>query len=257
MEIYSSARSANSATVHFQVPDASQIQGTFRGPFCKYSHTLPSTVPIRNGTAIVVDPCYWSPKLPFRYNINLTYVDASGTHEYQAMWGLRWCVPHKGNLLLDGKGYVLRAVEWRDDFELESYREHACALLTHRRLDAKIYEQASELGVVIVDTDAEPFEGERSAEAIALQPAVHTLYQSDAKTDALSLSPEDENVAVKIVDESSIRSLQNADCLSSVFAHRRIDASSLSDMRRECDTLQSDLASYGQFSGYLISSKGQ
>jgi hypothetical protein len=257
MEIYCSSRSANSATVHFFVPDASEIQGTLRGPFCKYSHTLPSTLPIRDGKAIVVDPCYWSPRLPFRYEIKLTYLTDTGKHEFQAMWGIRWCVPHRGNLLLDGKGYVLRAVEWRDEFTLESYREHACALLTQQRLSPEAYELASELGVVVVDTDTTTFDGEQSTQAIALKPAVHALHRSGTKTDALSLSGEDTNLAVRILDEVALRAREASDGSLSILAQRKRDATSLSDMRRECDKLQSDLASVGQFSGYLITTKSQ
>jgi|GEM_PF-6084485 len=264
LQVYSSERTSAVCRVHFREKEVeSHIEGTLRGPFCKYSRTLPSTTPIRNGVATVVDPCYWTPRLPFRYEIKLDVESGSKSEHIEFMWGMRRCVPHQSNLLLDGKGYVIRAAETAGEIDLDEYREFSCSLFTKRRLEASVYERASESGVLVVDVDEAPHAGDRSIAAIALQPAVHLLAAKGIRSDALSL---DRNQSCQTGDgknyiavvQSELEAKEQVKSKSiryPILVERQIAADRLSDMRRECDTLQRDLAKHSQFAGYLISSK--
>lgn len=254
LQIYSSERNAAVCRVHFEtIGTESRIEGTLRGPFCKYSHTLPSTIPIRNGIATVVDPCYWTPRLPFRYEVKIDVESGSQSDHLEFMWGMRWCVPHQSNLLLDGKGYVVRAAEADDDIDLDEFRALSCGLFTKRRLEANVYETASESGVLIVAADNADYSRDRSTAAIALHPAVHFLHAGDFRTDALSLEVGENTHAILQSETEAKEQAESKSARYPTLVERQIVASSLSDMRRECDTLQRDLAKHGQFAGYLIS----
>ena len=187
---------------------ATAYRASIRGPFCKYSRTLPATVPIRDGQALVVDPCYWTSGLPFRYEITLD--ESEGVAAQQFMWGIRWCVPHQQNLLVDGKGYVVRAAGWQSGFELEAFRDARCALFTKTRLDSGIYERASELGVLIVDASATPdanVDLPAPENTFQREPSVHfTLVQRGtanlAPCDALHMVAVQDDLNARIGDES-------------------------------------------------------
>jgi hypothetical protein len=56
-----------------------RIEGLITGPYCAYARTLPATYPIRSGQVSIVDPCYWTPELPFLYQIEATAPTAGGT----------------------------------------------------------------------------------------------------------------------------------------------------------------------------------
>src|SRR5690606_21870743 len=56
-----------------------QLSGTLSGPYCEYAHTLPATVrftdlgpgPMPLAEAIVPDPCFWTPELPYLYQASV------------------------------------------------------------------------------------------------------------------------------------------------------------------------------------------
>lgn len=55
-----------------------ELAGTMSGPRRKGSRTLPATVPLRPiadaapaAEAILPDPCFWSPEMPFLYDIRV------------------------------------------------------------------------------------------------------------------------------------------------------------------------------------------
>lgn len=263
LQIQSSEQTAGKAVINIrQDGRSSGITGTLRGPFCRYSRTLPSTIVIREGVATVVDPCYWTPRLPFRYELKVDVESDAGTVCHEFMWGIRWCVPHQSNLLIDGKGFVIRGVEGVGvELDLEEYRSLSCCLWATNRLESSVYEAASEVGILIVDTDLQPYDGVRSTASVALQPCVHVLQCQGVQTDALQLNSEsssasEQRSSIYLRSESLIKdSPKQKQEPIPVLAERQIAKTSLSDMRRACDTLQRDLAGFGQFAGYLISSQ--
>src|SRR3954471_17984228 len=56
-----------------------QITGILTGPFCEYAQTLAATIPFVDAgpgksslaQAIVPDPCFWTPELPYLYRAHL------------------------------------------------------------------------------------------------------------------------------------------------------------------------------------------
>ncbi|MCA9184846.1 MAG: hypothetical protein R3E01_27990 [Pirellulaceae bacterium] len=109
--------------VYAQLPRPSadarcQLRGTITGPHCHYSRTLPTRWdfldqgdgPTILARATVVDPCFWTPTLPFLYDVTLE-LEQHGQRVWSTSqrigltrYGTRGC-----NLLCDGKRWVLRA----------------------------------------------------------------------------------------------------------------------------------------------------
>ena len=64
-----------------------KIAGKLIGPHCLNSRTLPATYPVRpieseTGTlaeVLVTEPCYWTPELPFLYQLDLEIHGHQGT----------------------------------------------------------------------------------------------------------------------------------------------------------------------------------
>jgi hypothetical protein len=85
------------------------------GPVCAFARTLPSVVTAkvaRDGCSIeflVTEPCYWTPQLPFLYNLQLRTQDGEGTiRELGRSIGLRRLIAHSRDLRLNGERIVLR-----------------------------------------------------------------------------------------------------------------------------------------------------
>ncbi len=96
-----------------------RLSGRLIGPDCEFAHTLPARIPIVHrdasharllAEAIVPDPCFWNPELPFLYRaeIQLRRGD-SLLASWQRTLGIRRFGPRGRFLLFDGKRFVLRA----------------------------------------------------------------------------------------------------------------------------------------------------
>ena len=102
------------------------VEGTLRGPRCALATTLPTTARFRGllpssgearedvmptAEAILVEPGYWSPELPNRYQLDL-YLKAPAGRElrWSQLVGVRRLGHRDGAFRLDGRRYVPRAV---------------------------------------------------------------------------------------------------------------------------------------------------
>ena len=252
MDVFCDERTAGHARVRFLVDTGTEITGTIRGPFCKYARTLPSTFPIRDGQAIVVDPCYWTPRLPFRYEVTVSTTTTDQVTHDQFLWGIRHCIPHRNHIFLDGKRYVLRAIEPPADqqVDLAKFRELASGLVVQTPSE-NLCEAASEYGVMIVAMAAVAPDACRSANRHA---AVHFCRRNTNvdRCDIVSLADTEGArgtvVSMKECDLSNAH--QNLDF--PVFVRRQASRASIEDLRRSCDALQRDVATHGQFAGYII-----
>lgn len=74
------------------------LAGTVEGPTCVASHTLPATIPLRSNrssttlesVAIIPDPCFWTPELPFLYRLRLELIrDGQVLEQTERVVGLR------------------------------------------------------------------------------------------------------------------------------------------------------------------------
>lgn len=249
MEIRCRDQTSSSTRIVVSHSNATSISGSVRGPFCDFARTLPSTFPIVDGLATVVDPCYWTPKLPFRYEVQLDIEWKDGSRERRAApWGLRWCIPHRNDLRLDGKRFVFRAVSFAaGQVELSVCRDLNCGLLVDAK-EVEVFEAASKVGVPLIVNVASCSEEEQRQ--LAWYPAVHFVRDPTiAMGDILPVTP-NASQGIRWIDETAMSESPPGSCPT--FVVRKMPARPLSELRSACDQLQRDLARHGQFAGYLI-----
>ena len=257
MRIYCFDRTEGHAKVRLEIDgvDRHSIEGRIRGPFCCYSRTLPCNQSIRGGEARVVDPCYWTPRLPFLYEARLRYESEGSEQEVEFMFGLRWCIVDGANLRLCGKRFVVRAVSAGQDPDLGGLRDtSSCLLMTEYVPD--VCEEASKVGVMVIAApELDPGQLQHAQRC----PAVHfSCGKTVVAPDVIPLhrcgnAPSVPSVC--LTDEVDVLKNQPASAVSRrdqrpKFVLRQAVASP-EELRRECDYLQRDVAKYGQFAGYL------
>ena len=100
--------------------DVRTIAGQIYGPHCEFGRTLASTfvveaVPGRAGEAclaqsLVLDPCFWTPEMPFLYDLELT-IDST---VYKTSMGLRRWSANGASWSLEARRVVLRGAGTTD-----------------------------------------------------------------------------------------------------------------------------------------------
>lgn len=150
--------------------DGLKITGRVEGPKCRYSHTLPARIPVRFrgvrtsdgkvelarpelvGEAIVPDPNFWTPELPFLYR---AIVEVRRGDEivaaYEQDFGIRPLGVRGKRLMFDGKTWVPRAVRREvvvGEAPLELWRETATVMVVDDPSD-ELCREASEIGVIL------------------------------------------------------------------------------------------------------------
>jgi hypothetical protein len=169
LDLFHSAPSPDRVTVYARLrePPADSryaLRGTIRGPHCLYSTTLQTTADFKDagpgetllGKALVVDPCYWTPELPFLYDVEVELlregeVVATAKREF----GMRDLAVRGRFLYLNGKRFVLRGVKsWRLDDRFPSVgaavlHDEGCVVLAQDPTDA-FCEAASQHGVLVI-----------------------------------------------------------------------------------------------------------
>lgn len=153
----------SSALVTLDCPDAGsavrlRLRSELHGPVCAFARTLPSVVAAkvsRDGRGVeflVTEPCYWTPSLPFLYDLRLRSQDAEGTiRELDRSLGLRRLIAHGRDLRLNGERIVLRGAcrEQLEPSRLAEARAAETAILTRFPNDES-YDAAATTGVFLV-----------------------------------------------------------------------------------------------------------
>jgi hypothetical protein len=146
------------------LPDEARLVGELVGPFCRYSQTLSARVrfidrgpgPSLLAEAIVPDPCFWTPELPFLYKAELRAVGGEKPENDIAVaatrreFGIRRLGVEKSSIQLDARRYVPRGVFRRaiGVADLKEARETASALYLVDVWD-EVLQEASEEGVMM------------------------------------------------------------------------------------------------------------
>lgn len=263
------------------------LVGIVSGPSCRYARTLPARVALVDqgpgssllAQAIVPDPCFWTPDLPFLYDV-----------EVQLRPGSRYTMPLplarrtvgirplgvRGNrLVLEGKTWVLRGAQVASvgDFPLAAWHDAGAAMLVADPTD-ELCNEASRVGVLLLaelscPTDRLPAELRRLSDHAAVGFAIlpyDTIADDDLRQAARSLilvqmaaieSPQSTAPWAQVVicpagDLDAACRFADA-CRLPIIACRKLDdPATVQDARLACDRLQRDLAGRGDFAGYIV-----
>jgi hypothetical protein len=145
------------------LPEGAQLEGELVGPYCRSSQTLPARIrfidrgpgPSLLAEAIVPDPCFWTPELPFLYKVELRAVagekpDGVITVAAGRLFGIRRLGVEKASIRLDARRFVPRGVyrECVGIADLKQARETTSALFVVDPSE-DVLKEASEDGVLL------------------------------------------------------------------------------------------------------------
>ena len=275
------------ARVYLQTSRAAQIasmSGRLRGPQCDFAHTLKSEHPVQqlSGSAdpnclaevLITDPCYWTPQLPFQYELHVDLQLASGeTRELTTSMGLHRWGAEGPNLRLERRRTVLRGAQvTREAFEAVSTARDAEVALLVETPSEELCHAASRLGVpLVVDLRSceDPLGEER--QRLAWSPAVLIALLTPGQLgDALKTSfllaqsittgtTEQEATAIECdlyaihlgPNDSPPAWLAHSDKPVIAIRHGKTYAEG-TEARAACDGLQRELAPQFDFAGYFV-----
>jgi len=128
------------------------ITATLSGPYCEYSRTLSAEFAFQGDpldqTVIVTEPCYWTPALPFLYNLRLMVQMNDGCEiEQTVKVGLRRWDSEGSHFRLEGKRTVLRGAGKVSNIEAARSAETS---LVVNHYDLAFCAEADRLGVGLV-----------------------------------------------------------------------------------------------------------
>jgi Glycosyl hydrolases family 2 len=273
-----------------------RLSGRLIGPDCEFAHTLPARIPIvhRDGSqarllaeAIVPDPCFWNPELPFLYRAEIQLHQGDRLlASWQRTLGIRRLGPRGRCLFFDGKRFVLRGIfgdltdastnpEPAIGDQADFLRQTWTALVVPKP-KAELCQFAARRGVLLVAdmrktaandaTSRNEFIRELAqspAVAIAILPNDQfvapnrndfrnlLLAQFVSATEVLAVASWADLVFVE-VDDAVQFGQKTVGCNLPIVAVRgAANSSSHERSRAACDQLQSDLANIGDFAGYV------
>jgi hypothetical protein len=263
-------------------PPGAVLTGDVRGPACRFAQTLQASVgflqhasgPGLLAEALLPDPCYWSPELPFTYQARLALA-APGrpTETHERLIGIRPLGARGTRLYYQGRGWTPRLVRLPgiSASELPAWRGETLLLRVPSPAD-DVCREATLLGVMLVaelPNDAFlPDELARLARwpavAIALVPpgtdlskAVRTnarnllLAASVGPGEALKVP---EGAHLLLVDwDGRDETLANLPTMRpTLVARTAARAASPAAARAACDQLQRDLAGRAEAAGFCV-----
>jgi hypothetical protein len=171
---------------------AVKLGSELHGPVCAFARTLPSVVTAKvardsHGVEfLVTEPCYWTPALPFLYELKLRGIDADGKQqEVCCKVGLRRLTPRRASLYWESERIVLRGT-------------HASSLRPKMVSDVR----SSEVALVIQNPSVEQCEL-ADANGVAI---VADLRESDFDFDDLLRFTIHPSVAIILIDGHQIYS---------------------------------------------------
>ncbi len=164
LEIFFGQASDAEARVYARLPGAEfagcRIAGRLLGPECRFAQTLPATIPFRDrgpgaaplAEAIVPDPCFWTPDLPFLYRAQLEIHGAGPEIEkIERPFGIRRLGCRRRSLYLDAKRWVARgAIRERASIADLAAARAASAVLYVPQADDAFCLEASRIGVPLI-----------------------------------------------------------------------------------------------------------
>jgi hypothetical protein len=264
-------------------PARHQLAGTLVGPYCRYSQTLPATIPFVDigpgetplAQAIVPDPCFWTPELPFLYRAKIEVRRGGSIVDViERPFGIRPLGARGRRFYYEGKPWVLRGAyqEQAHANELGDFRAAAAAMFVDNP-DDELCSAASEQGVLllarVLGDAATTLE---TVERLARHAAVGFIVIGDKMPAHANLRRLAPNVVfVQQIDDFGHRASSwahaglcrlgrvddrlefLANTMLPVIAFRPEPATlSIAQRRALCDALQRDMAGLSEIAGYMV-----
>lgn len=273
---------------HDLAPTGAKLSGRVVGPQCAYASTLSATIrmnpkrpqieadPDLLAEAIVPDPCFWSPELPFLYRVEVELHQgadllASTTHAL----GIRPLGARGRKLMFEGKPWVVRGVEqsalppaelsqWRaadTAMVVEAPSDELCAEASRlgawllARIDGDAIHLAAELhrlarwpciAMIVIEAGAE------LPEAAVRRPRNVLLAQHFGAGVAIAPTVWTDVIVCEDSDPAQLAERSAGATLPIIAQQTGRWHDDLSAARRACDDLQRALAGHGEFAGYLV-----
>ncbi len=283
------------------LPPDVRLEGRIVGPQCELAQTLPATIRLTDrgpgssllAEAIVPDPCFWTPELPFLYRVEVALKQGSASvAQIERCFGIRRLGVRDGNLLWEGKRWVLRGVEIDEKSlaqrEFSFCRPSGTTLLVRGPTD-QLCQVASQQGTLLVAdisrTSHEPNAATETllgdlqrlacwpAVGLAVLPIGHRLSAAMLSAiapnllfaervdcrQAVQLSPATKVLLCEMF--VAVERLPSECSKLPVIACRSLTATEVADdealeaLRRRCDQLQASLTELGDFAGYIVSAQ--
>jgi hypothetical protein len=257
------------------------LHGLIQGPTSRYARTLTATNRFTARShgdewlaeVVLPDPCFWSPELPYLYQVELTLEqDGEAIWKDQRPFGLRRLGVKGRRLYLDGKNWVLRgaAIEDSATFDWQAYRDQDLTLVVNDPGES-FCEEADRRGLLII-ARIMPHELNLSARLLAWQrhpsvgiavlpqglvppprirAAVPNLLFAALIAESSSAVPANFDLMWLEVSGRSDLSLLSAGLSVPAVAVNAAAKISAPEARSACDSLQLRLAPIGEFAGYV------
>ncbi len=258
------------------------IAGHVRGPIARGIRTLPTTVKLTDmgegptllASCSIPDPAFWTTQLPGVYEVHIDLRRGGEVVETAVCsLGIRFFGVSGRKFIWEGKRWVLRGVSTQigDVEEIDVFQDNA-GVLVAKDPSKTLLSRASSSGVLLV---AELKSGDLLHElrrlsrwpavAIVLLPgdceftnelraAAPNLLFAERVDLNKALAPADWAQAI-FCDATNVADIGEVSkqLPLPIIAERRLNGDyTLAEARRECDHLQRDLASLGDFAGYVV-----
>jgi hypothetical protein len=257
------------------------LRGNIQGPTSRYARTLTATNRFTArphgeewlAEVVLPDPCFWSPELPYLYQVELTLEgDGQPIWSDQRPFGMRRLGVKGRRLYLEGKNWVLRGAEIEPTatFDWQAYRDQDLALVVNDPSES-FCEEADRRGMLIVARIASHELNLRGrllawqrhpSIGIAVLPkgmVPPATARSDAPNLLFAASLEEPSHAIPNSSDLVWLEVSGKSDLSHLLTGLSVPAVavdvapqiSASEARSACDFLQRRLAGSGEFAGYV------
>jgi len=287
LDVFFGELTVHRASVYARLPrpvndDGVKITGEVRGPRCRLAQTLPVTVPLIDlgqgptllARAVVPDPNFWSADNPAIYDVTVNLQHHGKTlATARRSLGFRPLGVREGRFRSEAKNRVLRGVctSSTTASSIAQWQTTSSAYVAAYHVDRFV--EASEVGVLaIADLDAKQ-DIPLQLRQLALHPAAALAIVRVPPGNNLKLTGIAPNLLLaqappalgpfapqawahaiwaESADPDVLSNLQASFKLP-IVAVRKLNAPlAIGDARAACDDLQRDLATIGQFAGYVV-----
>jgi hypothetical protein len=285
LDVFFGEATPTQAHVYGRLPRANwpvdaKLHGTISGPSCLYAQTLPASFRFVDRSlgdmllaeAILPDPCFWTPGLPYLYQVDIQL--RQGTNvlaEVSRHFGIRPLGTRGKNLVYAGKRWVLRGSAWwaSPPTSLQEWHDAELAMIIAPP-EENMAVETSKVGVFVVMVATQyhhlpPTKPQWFSRNVSIGIVIDgyrhdivgpNLLQAQSFGVEGPIEPEHwADIAWCEVDDPAIFAARAKDCQIPIVAFRTVDCVRFNpaEMRQKCDQLQADLAPYGDFAGYVCS----